>query len=487
MKECLRQGGLVAVTGTLIRVGPTTSPVLIPKELIGSMSPKRARLWHGTAVAQLTSRCKTMGALLNNVLSNEHSMSHFLILSRDTELAKSIQATLRRGNYRSTIVRNPRQATLAILSHRDIEAVICDARLRFGREEEKAFYQLRQDLIGLSIPLVLLVDPQDELHWHRANQWATDEFVATPADEEELLVRMKGVLWRKQMQASPHRRTPSPDLLQGFIHYVTNDLETRFETHSVATLTLLEAQGAWDLLMAEDDRCDSLTNHLLELLADHLQREDRLAHHGRVTLAVYMPGHDVDQVHGVLESLSATFQRMIGVGLCAGLVSFPQHGSSYSELILAAEHALAQARTDGSMRVADQPTNQQPQADRRKILIADDDPYLGALLEATFKALGYQTIVADNGRTAIDLIQTNPPDLVILDHLMPGLTGFELLEQLREQAGDRQLPVPVIMLTMMTAQTDIVRGYSLGVEDYVGKPFNPHELIARVERVLGMR
>lgn len=427
-----------------------------------------------------------MSVLLNNVLSHEQSTGHFLILSRDVELAKSVQATLRRGRYRSTIVRNPRQATLAILSHRDIEAVICDARIRFGREEEKAFHQLRQDLLGLHIPLVLLVDPQDELHWHRANQWATDEFVAKPADDEELLVRMKGVLWRKQMQAMPHRRSPSPDLLQGFIHYVNNDLETRFTPHSVATLALLEAQGAWDLLIAEDDRCDAVTNHLLELLADHLGRDDRVAHYGRVTLAVYMPGRDVDQAQDALKSLDATLQRATGTGLCAGLASHPQHGSSYSQLVLAAERALAKARTDGAMQVAEQPADQPRQADRRKILIADDDPYLVALLEATFKALGYQTIAAENGRDAIELIHSDPPDLVILDHQMPTLTGFELLEQLREQSDERQLPVPVIMLTMMTTQTDIVRGYSLGVEDYVGKPFDPHELITRVERVLGM-
>lgn len=427
-----------------------------------------------------------MSVLLNNVLSNEQSTGHFLILSRDVELAKSVQATLRRGHYRSTIARNPRQATLAILSHRDIEAVICDGRLRFGREEEKAFHQLRQDLLGLHIPLVLLVDPQDELHWHRANQWATDEFVAKPADDEELLVRMKGVLWRKQMQATSHRRSPSPDLLQGFIHYVNNDLETHFETNSTATLALSEAQGAWELLIAEDDRCDTLTNRLLELLADHLRRDDRVAHYGPVTLVVYMPGQSIDQAQAALKSLDATLQRTTGTGLCAGLASHPQHGSSYSELIIAAEHALAQARTDGTIHIACQPTDHHHQADRRKILIADDDPYLVALLEATFKALGYQTVVADNGRAAIELIRSDPPDLVILDHQMPALTGFELLEQLRDEFGDRQLPVPVIMLTMMTAQTDIVHGYSLGVEDYVGKPFDPHELITRVERVLGM-
>jgi PleD family two-component response regulator len=273
-------------------------------------------------------------------------------------------------------------------------------------------------------------------------------------------------------------------LLHGFIRHVKHDLEAKFEAGGSATLTLIEVNGGWDSMVAGNETGDQLTEQLFDYLTTNLRRIDRVVRYGRVTLMAYMPGRSAALARAALNLLQQELAEQTGLSICVGLATYPDDGASFTELVLAADQSLTQARAresgTSSQEVGE--TDGRP-ANAYKILIADDDPFLVTLLQATFTALGYQSIAADNGRDAIELIHRERPDLVILDNLMPQLSGFELLEQLRSYYQGR-LPVPVIMLTMMTAQDDIIRGFELGVEDYIGKPFNPRELIARVERVL---
>jgi len=425
-----------------------------------------------------------MNAGLNNVLTIDRIARHLLVLCQDMDFARDIEATLRKEDYQATIVRSPRQAALTVLNQRDIDAIICDGQMDLGREEEKVLHQMRHNLETFSIPLVMLLDPEDEAQWHLADKLATDEFLLKPTQQEELLLRLKGLWWRKEMGRPRPDGQPWPDLLQGFIRYVKTDLDAKFEAGGSASLALVEVVSAWDLMVAGDEDCDQLTDQLFDYLTTNLRRVDRVVRYGRVTLIVYMPGRGTDLAREALELLQAEFFEQTGLNFCVGLATLPQDGASFTELVLSADHALTQARAQGLGNLT--PELSETNGDHPgtyKLLIADDDPFLVALLTATFKALGYHPLEANNGRDAIELIHREQPDLVILDHHMPGLTGFELLEQLRAYYGGR-LPVPVIMLTIMTAQEDIIRGYELGVEDYIGKPFNPRELIARVERVL---
>jgi class 3 adenylate cyclase len=114
-----------------------------------------------------------------------------------------------------------------------------------------------------------------------------------------------------------------------------------------------------------------------------------------------------------------------------------------------------------------------------RILVVDDTPANIQTLSAILKDRGYQTSVATNGRQALDVLARLHPDLILLDVMMPEMDGFETCRRIKENTAWRD--IPVIFLTARTETQDIVRGFELGAVDYVAKPFNAHELLARVD------
>jgi adenylate cyclase len=113
-----------------------------------------------------------------------------------------------------------------------------------------------------------------------------------------------------------------------------------------------------------------------------------------------------------------------------------------------------------------------------RILVVDDTPANIQALSAILKEKGYQISVATNGRQALSAVERVRPDLILLDVMMPEMDGFETCRQLKAAESWRQ--IPVIFLTAKTDTADIVQGFELGAVDYVAKPFNAHELLARV-------
>lgn len=114
-----------------------------------------------------------------------------------------------------------------------------------------------------------------------------------------------------------------------------------------------------------------------------------------------------------------------------------------------------------------------------KLLIVDDDIRLRKLVRTYGEVEHYECDEAADGLAALEKLQDNTFDLVILDVMMPGLDGFETLERIRKTSE-----IPVIMLTARSEEYDKLTGFGLGVDDYVSKPFSPKELMARVGAVL---
>jgi len=119
-----------------------------------------------------------------------------------------------------------------------------------------------------------------------------------------------------------------------------------------------------------------------------------------------------------------------------------------------------------------------------RVLIVDDTPANIQALAGTLKEKGYQISVATNGRQALEVAPRVHPDLILLDVMMPEMDGFETCRQLKAMEACKQ--IPIIFLTAKTEVADIVRGFELGAVDYVAKPFNAHELLARVSTHLTM-
>ncbi|WP_052344025.1 response regulator transcription factor [Kallotenue papyrolyticum] len=115
----------------------------------------------------------------------------------------------------------------------------------------------------------------------------------------------------------------------------------------------------------------------------------------------------------------------------------------------------------------------------RLVLVVDDEPRLIQVVRMNLELEGCRVITATNGREALERVRNDMPDIVLLDVMMPGMDGFEVLRRLRQFST-----VPVIMLTAKDQPEDRVRGLELGADDYIGKPFDQRELVSRIRAVL---
>ncbi len=117
-----------------------------------------------------------------------------------------------------------------------------------------------------------------------------------------------------------------------------------------------------------------------------------------------------------------------------------------------------------------------------RILIVDDEPNIVISLDFLMRREGYEVAVAADGEAALQAIAERPPDLVLLDVMLPRLNGFEVCRKIR--ADDRWRAVKILMLTAKGRDTEVAKGMGLGADLYVTKPFSTKELVAQVRRLL---
>ncbi len=114
-----------------------------------------------------------------------------------------------------------------------------------------------------------------------------------------------------------------------------------------------------------------------------------------------------------------------------------------------------------------------------KILVVDDEPSISEVVKLYLVREGFDATVVDDGQSALNLLESDPPDLLILDVMLPGVDGYEITRQVRATSS-----IPIILLTARRDEIDRILGLELGADDYVVKPFSTRELVSRVKAVL---
>src|SRR4051812_21749315 len=117
-----------------------------------------------------------------------------------------------------------------------------------------------------------------------------------------------------------------------------------------------------------------------------------------------------------------------------------------------------------------------------RVLVVEDDPDIAELVARYLEKAGYVASRVSSGRDAIDAVRTKPPDLIVLDRMLPHVDGLEVCRQLR--ASPATASIPIIMLTARAEESERIVGLEMGADDYVAKPFSPNELVARVRALL---
>ncbi|HWO72553.1 MAG TPA: response regulator, partial [Dehalococcoidia bacterium] len=113
------------------------------------------------------------------------------------------------------------------------------------------------------------------------------------------------------------------------------------------------------------------------------------------------------------------------------------------------------------------------------VLVVDDDPAILRLNKLELSGQGFSVLTAEDGEEALAIAEQHRPDIVVLDIIMPNISGLEVMRRLRERTN-----IPVVLLSAKNHDEDIVSGLEMGADDYLVKPFNPEELTARVRAVL---
>jgi DNA-binding response OmpR family regulator len=115
----------------------------------------------------------------------------------------------------------------------------------------------------------------------------------------------------------------------------------------------------------------------------------------------------------------------------------------------------------------------------QRIVVIEDEDTIADAVAVRLRGEGYEVVIAGDGGSGIELVEKTAPDLVILDVMLPGIDGLEVCRRIQ-----RERPVPVLMLTALDTETDLLVGLGVGADDYMTKPFSPRELVARVKALL---
>ena len=117
-----------------------------------------------------------------------------------------------------------------------------------------------------------------------------------------------------------------------------------------------------------------------------------------------------------------------------------------------------------------------------KILVVEDEPNQVELIEFNLNSEGYEVVVARDGEEALNLAEEENPDLILLDWMLPKVSGIEVCRQLRRSKMTRE--IPIVMLTARSEESDKIRGLDIGADDYITKPYSIKELLARVRTAM---
>ncbi|MFH1740563.1 MAG: response regulator [bacterium] len=219
-----------------------------------------------------------------------------------------------------------------------------------------------------------------------------------------------------------------------------------------------------------------------------LRESDLLTRWGEQEFIVLFPNTDRNQAKDLLDKAledlrnkryrtkdSKTFQ----VTFSASVVEISA-GVSLEDAVAEADRLIYQAKIAGRNRVV--LAEHETALAKKRILLAEDDELVASIVKHRLGRDGFDVVHFADGASALSSAQESPPSLAIVDVKMPVMDGFELLKNLRED--ESMAKVPIVMLTAMGSERDVTRGFELGADDYIPKPFSPVELLARIHRLL---
>lgn len=413
---------------------------------------------------------------------------HVLLVEDDPTVATALAAYLKQEHRVVHVAGSAAQAEQLLVAH-PIDVVLLDLILP-DRDGRDLLLQLRESPETATLPVIVLSARAGTVTRAECLAVGASEFLEKPADPKVLRHAVALLLSERDRDEDARVDATTGILSRAGLTEAYRTLRSRTgKVEGPLAVAVLAVQPFEQLLgvMGRDG-----ADHLLKTIAGHvsasLERRDELGRWSEAELLVLLPGTSSGDARGRLEeglsrlAAAGILERQLEAGVeltFAGGVAVADSGADLREAAFAAEQAMQPARREAS-GVSFAPPSVEP-ARTPRVLLVEDDRVTATLIQHRLVREGFDVMDFLNGEDAYRWASTGAFDVAILDVKVPGMDGFEILERLR--AIPRLRDIPIIMLTGLGSEADVVRGLELGANDYMLKPFSPAELLARVRRL----
>ncbi|UJF34445.1 GGDEF domain-containing response regulator [Paenibacillus hexagrammi] len=368
------------------------------------------------------------------------------------------------------------------------------------------FEFLKEDPTLKWLPLIVLSGRNDVSDKVKCFKLGADDYVTKPFQYDELAARIYSILKRtKNFEQLAFR-----DALTGVFNRRYFDLQIGIELQRTQRYDVPISLAFIDIdkFKSINDTYghpigDLVLQGLAHVLQKNLRSTDLLARFGGEEFVIALPNTPLEQAKQVLENVLQVVRekpvakndgQAFSITFSAGLAQW-QPGQPVDEWLNTADHAMYQAKQGGRNRiaVAQAPDSSSPQTttqsaaehfSKKKLLIVDDDHILRSILLSHLEHLPIEIMQASDGAEALQLLVDSSFDACILDGMMPNMDGFHLLDRIKGSPEIAVRETKVLMLSGKKKSDDLLRGYRMGADDYMTKPFSLVELEMRVRRLM---
>lgn len=428
--------------------------------------------------------------LLKEISNNGGTTERGILVIEDEPDIGNLLKIIISGKNRKVHLAESTAAAEKILAEKEIHLILLDLILP-DADGRNLLVRLREKLPTANIPVFILSSHMNKQTQSECIALGANACFSKPFDR---LVVTSAVT--AELQRIPnHAREISVDALTGlpkrsafFERYLKAQAQLEREGQ-VFTLASIDIDFTRSISERFGDlTCDEAIRRVAQILSNSLRRDDFLVHWSRTEFIALFPNSNSKTAYLLLETAMQTLRKetlLCGVGrgvqvtFSAGVADILESQSA-EEAISKANHYLFLAKELGRNRILS--NHDSVQVARKHILLAEDDELVASVVKHRLDRVGLDVYHYPEGDQVYQAARTQIFHLVILDVKIPVMDGFELLCSIRNLSGYKD--VPIVMLTSMGSQKDIIRGFELGANDYILKPFSPLELVARVQRLL---
>jgi two-component system, cell cycle response regulator len=356
--------------------------------------------------------------------------------------------------------------------------------------------ELRMDNRYLWVPIFFLTSVNDMNKKLECYQLGADYFITKPFDPKEMAALVRASINRiKSFQSNSVR-----DQLTGLFSrkYFNERLDEEIRHYKRRQKPFSVTMLDLDYFKRVNDQLGHMSGDFVLVqfagfLKENMRQTDVIARYGGEEFIVLMPETDAETAKEIIERLSETWllrplvepyhEKKLTVTFSAGIAQFGPDCKDENELIQASDKAMYAAKEAGRNRTftIDQ-LDSLPELQSPLILVVDDSKLIRHVLEKQLIEKGYRVVTAGEGQKALEIALSQHPKVALVDMIMPGMGGLELIRNLKE--NPKTMSIKVIALTAANSEDTLLKAFQHGVDDYMNKPFTAPELEVRITRML---